>query len=148
MTCRRFLIKDGALAEVRGGTNKYLRVSVRLNHVLLSNTSSIYIQVKQEDIETGSDGDSEAEEYRIGTGTSMEPIMGLWLLFRISAGGHKLSLSLDKFWNDCSSAGEFASQRNLLRTFNLVDSIGLYLPRVFQAVLNTTCIEASNISFK
>lgn len=45
--------------------------------MLLSNTSSIYIQVKQEDIETESDGDSESEEYRIGTDTSTEPIMGL-----------------------------------------------------------------------
>jgi len=43
--------------------------------VLLSNTSSIYIQVKQEDIETEADGDS--EEYRIGTDTSTEPIRGL-----------------------------------------------------------------------
>lgn len=77
VTCRRVLIKDRDLAEVRDGTNKHLSGSIRLNHVLLSNTSSIYIQVKQEDIETGSDGDSEVEEYRIGTGTSTRPIMGL-----------------------------------------------------------------------
>lgn len=57
--------------------------------MLLSNTSSVYIQVKQEDIETESDGDSESEEYRVGTDTSREPIMGLQLLLELVLGGMK-----------------------------------------------------------
>lgn len=55
--------------------------------MLLSNTSSVYIHVKQEDIETESDGDSESEEYRVGTDTSREHIMGLQLLLELALGG-------------------------------------------------------------
>lgn len=51
--------------------------------MLLSNTSSIYIQVKQEDIETESHGDSESEEYRIETDTS-RAYYGLWLLLELA----------------------------------------------------------------
>lgn len=77
------------------------------------------------------------------------------IIIRISAGGYELSLFLDSlpidFLNYCSSIGEFASHRNLLRTFHSVDSIGLYLlcvfQAVFQAILSTTCAEASIISF-
>lgn len=54
--------------------------------MLLSNTSSVYIHVKQEDIETESDGDSESEEYRVGTDTSREHITGLQLLLELALG--------------------------------------------------------------
>lgn len=76
MSSRQVPIKDEDLVQACCRTNKHRGVSIRLYHVLLSNTSSIYIQVKQEDIETESDGDSESEEYRIGTDTSTQPIMG------------------------------------------------------------------------
>lgn len=77
------------------------------------------------------------------------------IIIRISAGGYELSLSLDSlsidFLNYDSSIGEFASHRNLLRTFNSVDSIGVYLlcvfQAVFQAILSTMCAETSIVSF-
>lgn len=122
LVCRQVLIKDEDLTEVCGRTNKHLRVSIRLYHVLLSNTSSVYIQVKQEDIETGSDGESQSEEYRIGTDTSTEPIMALRLLLELVLVDTNFlclwTVSLLTSFNSHSSTGEFAGCRNWLRRFD------------------------------
>lgn len=92
VVCRDVLIKGWDFTEVCCRTTKHLRVSNRLYHALLSNTSSIYIQVKQEDIETESDGDSESEKYR--DWHKHRACYGTMIIIRISAGGYKLSLSL------------------------------------------------------